>query len=228
LSVVDRLVEGSDRVLALLGDGPARARTERAVRAFARGAELARTHADLDALVHALADEHKISWEGAGLVTALDGRFDALLAARREQAAWLHIGLGWADALTGRGAVVPASDADEAAWLRLDGCGFWLGLRHGRRIGEASHRPASERSAAYFDQGVGRSLYFVHGGTAAGLERAIAARGQQRAEALWVGVGIAAQVTGGIGAREPGELDTLVAVGGEALRRGLALGERSL
>jgi flavin-dependent dehydrogenase len=225
-SVIDRLVEGSDRVVSLLGDGPARARTERAVLAFARGAQLARALADLGALGQALALEHEISWEGAGVVTALDGRFEALLAAEREHAAWLYIGLGWADALTLRGAVVPARDADEAAWLRLDGCGFWLGLRHGARIGEASHRPASEHAAAYFDQGVGRSLYFVHGGAAAALERAVAARGQRRARALWIGVGIAAQITGGIGPRVPDELDTLVAVGGDALRHGLALGER--
>jgi hypothetical protein len=69
-------------------------------------------------------------------------------------------------------------------------------------------------------------LYFVHGGAAAALERAVAARGQRRARALWIGVGIAAQITGGIGPRVPDELDTLVAVGGDALRHGLALGER--
>jgi hypothetical protein len=227
-SVVARLVAGSEQVLSLLGDGPARARTEQAVRIFARGAELARTHADLGALGHALVGEHEIAWEGAGLVTALDGRFDALMAAARAQAAWLRIGLGWADALSGRGPVVPASDADEAAWLRLDGCGFWLGLRYGARIGEASRRPASERPATFFDRGVGRSLYFLHGGAAAGLELAIAARERRRGDALWVGVGIAARVTGGLGPRQPDELDALEAVGGEPLRRGLALGERLL
>ena len=194
--VIDRLVDGSDRVLSLLGDGPARSNTEAAVRSFAHGARLARTHADLHALTHALADAPGFAWEGAGLVTAFDGRFEALLAAERSQALWLYIGLGWADALAGRNAVTPTADADPVAWMRLDGCGFWLGLRHAARIGEASHRPTDEAAAAYFDQGVGRSLYFVHGGTITAIEHAIAARGRRRAAALWVGVGIATQITG--------------------------------
>jgi hypothetical protein len=221
-TVIQRLLGGSEQMLTLLGDGPARARTERAVRAFARGVACAREHTEIESLASALAREPELAWEGVGLVTALDGRFEQLLSAQRERAAWLYIGLGFADALLGRGPVVP-NDACER--LRLDGHGFWSGLRHGARLAEARHRPELESAAEMFDQGVGRSLYFVHGGTADGIARAIAARGQPRAAALWLGVGIAAQVTGGLGPREPGELDVLLAIGGASVQRGLSLGE---
>jgi hypothetical protein len=223
-TVLERLLGGSHQMLTLLGDGPARTRTEQAVRAFARGVACAREHTEIESLASALTREPELAWEGVGLVTALDGRFEQLLTAQRERATWLYIGLGFADALLGRGPVVPDHDADAREHMRLDGHGFWLGLRHGARLAEARHRPELESAAELFDQGVGRSLYFVHGGTADGIARAIAARGQPRATALWLGVGIAAHVTGGLGPREPGELDALLAFGGEPVQRGLSLG----
>ncbi len=85
-------------------------------------------------------------------------------------------------------------------WLVFDGYGFHQGYFHWPRtiVNQEVPRRISGYALRVFDQGVGRSLWFVEG---AGVER-IAARVRafpaQRRPDLWSGVGLACAYAGGV------------------------------
>ncbi|MCG8458555.1 MAG: DUF1702 family protein, partial [Holophagales bacterium] len=87
-------------------------------------------------------------------------------------------------------------------WLAVDGYGFHQGFFHWRRsVEEPREIPRVLRGYARraFDQGLGRSLWFVDGADAERIPHTIAAFPRERQADLWSGLGLAATYAGGVG-----------------------------
>jgi hypothetical protein len=83
-------------------------------------------------------------------------------------------------------------------WLAVDGYGFYEGLFRTASTVEAQRVPRRIRGYARraFDQGVGRSLWFVTGGSVPRLAHAIGGFPTSRQADLWGGIGLACCYTG--------------------------------
>ncbi|MFB7915412.1 DUF1702 family protein [Streptomyces sp. NPDC056061] len=122
-----------------------------------------------------------------------------------------YIGIGFAMARLPRPlwkkALPVLTDADlypAMSWLAVDGYGFDLAYFHtGRWVGEQRipEPYAFEGDTGYFpravDQGVGRALWFIHGGGTDRVAAAVRAFAAERQADLWSGVGLAATFAGG-------------------------------
>jgi hypothetical protein len=159
------------------------------------------------------------AYEGAGMALALrdrltPGRRDRLarfLAGPGEAHTYIiHVGAGWVMAR------LPVSPARFLArldpilgWLALDGYGFHEGYFHWRRTVEGA-RKVPGRLRGYerrgFDQGLGRSLWFVNCGDVELLPRTIGAFPAGRRPDLWAGLGLAVGYAGG---RSEAEIEAL-------------------
>lgn len=107
-------------------------------------------------------------------------------------------------------------------WLAFDGYGFHEGFFDWRRSVDRCRR--SGRFGGYaaraFDQGLGRSLWFVRGADTAAIIAAIARFDPSRQADLWAGVGLAATYAAGA---DPQQLSKLKEASGQhcsALRQG--------
>lgn len=157
------------------------------------------------------------AYEGVGMVlTLLDastlrlagrrhagGRLGALLAGRSHGVRYLlYLGVGAAVARfrlpTGR--LLAVLDP-LCRWLVFDGFGFHEGFFAPAKTLGRVPVPVPRRLTGYarraFDQGLGRSLWFVHGMEAAALDRALAGFPEARRGDLWSGVGLASAYAGG-------------------------------
>ncbi|MFC4057165.1 DUF1702 family protein [Planomonospora corallina] len=90
------------------------------------------------------------------------------------------------------------------SWLAVDGYGFDLAYFHTETWVDRQRIPkpyAWQGSADYFpravDQGIGRALWFIHGGRTAGVASAVRGFAAHRHADLWSGVGLAATFAGG-------------------------------
>jgi hypothetical protein len=99
------------------------------------------------------------------------------------------------------------------SWLAVDGYGFDKAYFDTHRWvdGQKRDRPYPwDGWPSYFqrafDQGVGRALWFIHGGNAPAVLAAVNAFASERQADLWSGVGLAATFAGGC---EPGGLSSL-------------------
>jgi enediyne biosynthesis protein E3 len=159
------------------------------------------------------------AYEGAGMALSLQ---DRLIPGRRDRlprflagpgAAYsymVHVGVGWAAARLGWGEGVWRSLDPLLRWLALDGYGFHEGYFHWRRFVAAGAAP---RFAGYsrrvFDQGLGRSLWFVYGADPRAVSRAVGRLAPDRRPDLWSGIGLACAYAGGA---EPDAVRELTAV----------------
>jgi len=112
----------------------------------------------------------------------------------------VHVGIGWSLARFPWGMKRRLSRLDPLLrWLALDGFGFHEGYFHWARY--AGGGAAPKRLAGYalraFDQGLGRSLWFVAGADPEWIARAIMAFPESRHGDLWSGVGLACAYAGG-------------------------------
>ncbi|GAA0379003.1 hypothetical protein Acor_00270 [Acrocarpospora corrugata] len=89
-------------------------------------------------------------------------------------------------------------------WLAVDGYGFDRAYFETRRWVDEQRIPAAypwEGRADYFpravDQGIGRALWFIHGGQVPGVVGAVRKFAAGRQADLWSGVGLAATFAGG-------------------------------
>jgi len=179
---------------------------------------LAGYHAALDADgpddLAALLDGVGLAWrgfafEGAGMaLTLLDllfpwrhGRLAALLRGPGAPHTYLlHVGAGWP---LGRLPLRPQRLLRRLdpllGWLTLDGYGFHEGYFRWPRTVRQHHVPAHVRGYArqVFDQGVGRSLWFVEGLDVERIAAAVAGFPPERRSDLWSGVGLACAYAGG-------------------------------
>jgi hypothetical protein len=113
----------------------------------------------------------------------------------------LHIGAGWALARMRRPIEPMLARTDPLlGWLAADGYGFHEGYFHPGRTVEQQRVPA--RIGGYarrvFDQGLGRSLWFVRGADVERLAATIAGFDPARRADLWSGVGLACAYAGGV------------------------------
>ena len=159
------------------------------------------------------AEYRGFAFEGAGMGLALldhvapfrGNRLQAFLEGPGGAHVYMvHVGAGWALArlpwLRCRVERSLARLDPLLRWLTMDGYGFHEGYFHWRRLVETRAIPdglAGYASRA-FSQGLGRSLWFVHGADVDRIPRTIAAFPPSRHADLWAGVGLACAYAGGL------------------------------
>jgi hypothetical protein len=213
----------------------ARPRLEEIGRTFVGGYRAALEDDDPGALEHALArvpgELRGFAYEGAAMgVTLRDllspwrsRGLDRLLAGPGSAHVYMvHVGAGWALA---RLRCLPRATLrldPLLRWLALDGYGFHEGYFHPvRRLRDGAVPRAFDGYAARaFDQGLGRSLWFVEAADPAAIAAAVHRLAPDRQPDLWSGVGLAAAYAGGADA----ETLRLLAYAGAGARNELAQG----
>jgi hypothetical protein len=128
-----------------------------------------------------------------------------LNGAGRSHAYMVHVALGWVAArMPGRLDKVLEPLDPLLRWLVLDGYGFHEGFFHWQRYlgGQSIPKKITGYAARVFDQGLGRSLWFVDGGNVESLRETIAAFPECRRADLWSGVGLAAVYAGEVSNRQ--------------------------
>jgi hypothetical protein len=114
----------------------------------------------------------------------------------------MHVGLGWALARLRRSVKSHLVQLDPLlGWLVIDGYGFHEGYFSWPRYVEQQAIPfqLDGYELRAFDQGLGRSLWFVKGANVAAVASAIDTFPPERHEDLWSGVGLACAYAGGCG-----------------------------
>jgi len=142
----------------------------------------------------------------------------------------MHVGLGWALARLRRSVTPYLSRLDPLlGWLVVDGYGFHEGYFNWPQYIEGQAVPT--RLAGYerrvFDQGLGRSIWFVKGADVAPVACAINAFHSARRDDLWSGTGLACAYAGGCGRAA---MESLRVVAGEhlpALAQGVAFAAKT-
>jgi hypothetical protein len=112
----------------------------------------------------------------------------------------MHVGLGWALARLRRSVTSYLVQLDPLlGWLVVDGYGFHEGYFSWPRYIERRELPArlNGYERRVFDQGLGRSMWFVKGADVAAVANAINAFPAARRADLWSGVGLACAYAGG-------------------------------
>ncbi len=169
-------------------------------------------------------DFRGFAYEGAGMALAL---LDTLIPGRRDRLARflagpggahtyiVHVGAGWVMA---RLPVSPRRYLNRLAdpllrWLALDGYGFHEGFFRWPKAVTRQQVPRRLQGYARrgFDQGLGRSLWFVEGADVDRLPRTIGAFPAARQPDLWGGLGLACGYAGG---RSQAEVESLLAAAG--------------
>lgn len=116
----------------------------------------------------------------------------------------VHVGIGWA---IGRlpwlrlGLNKFLSNLDPLLrWLAIDGYGFHEGYFNARRQLRNRSYPAmlSQNARRVFDQGLGRSLWFVEAGDVDRIRKTINAFPTSRQVDLWAGIGLASAYAGSV------------------------------
>ena len=129
----------------------------------------------------------------------------------------VHVALGWVAArMPGRlGKTMEPLDP-LLRWLVLDGYGFHEGFFHWKKYlnGQPVPKRVTGYAARVFDQGLGRSLWFVEGGSVARLRETVAGFSESRRGDLWSGLGLASVYAGGV---SEVELQSLRATAGNFL-----------
>jgi enediyne biosynthesis protein E3 len=187
---------------------------ERVGETFLRGYGLALTEEGIESLAQQL---NEIDWElrgfafeGAAMGLDILDQLQPWKAQRiptflrgpgRAHAYMVHVGIGWSMARWRLGIRRRLDRLDPLLqWLALDGFGFHEGYFHWPRFADGS-APRFSTLPAYasraFDQGLGRSLWFVSGADPAFIASAIAHFPEARRDDLWSGIGLACAYAGG-------------------------------
>lgn len=197
------------------GTPQVRERLEYIGETFVYGYHAALAEDEIQALVETLEcvplEGRGFAYEGAAMALALldrltpwrGDRLDALLNSTTgtAHAYMVHVGAGWTLARVPGGVTRLLSRLDPLLrWLALDGYGFHEGYFHSRASVEGQRVP--RRLSGYarraFDQGLGRSLWFVRGAEVVRIAETVGAFPIARQADLWSGVGLACAYAGGI------------------------------
>lgn len=200
------------------GVGGAREHLEKIPLAFAAGYHAVLEDSRREEFVpklEAIGPEHRgFAYEGAGMALAL---LDYFTPWRRERVRtflqgagdahtyMVHVSVGWVVArMHGKMESVLARLDPLLCWLVMDGYGFHEGFFHWPRY--IAGQPAPARFQGYacraFDQGLGRSLWFIEGADVGRIPQTIAALPLPRRSDLWSGVGLACVYAGGVDGRD--------------------------
>ncbi len=234
------------RSRGFLDTGEARQRLEAVGAVFVRGYNAAlddpysgRLRPALDAFPPA---DRGFAYEGAAMALALLDRFAPHRASRWRAfldgpaAGQVHVafvGYGWALARTPwirrPEQHVPAAADPLLCWLALDGYGFHQGYFDSARYVGARALPRGLSSGAreVFDQGLGRSLWFVFGADVHRIASAISSFAPERQSSLWSGAGLACAYAGGVQAEEIALLGGLAGMHSHALAQGVAFAAKA-
>jgi hypothetical protein len=108
-----------------------------------------------------------------------------------------HVGAGWALArIPWRRKRILAPLDPIHGWLAIDGLGFHDTYFHHRDVVAGWRRKQSDYGCHVYDQGIGRALWFVSGGSVAGAVRLISSFALERHRDLWSGLGLAMAYAG--------------------------------
>lgn len=170
------------------------------------------------------------AYEGAGMALALldtltpwiprgRRRLDAFLRGPADAHTYIvHVGAGW---ILARLPLAPERLLRRfdpiRGWLALDGYGFHEGFFHPDRTVRRREVPAKVRGYAVraFDQGLGRSLWFVEGASPERIQATLASFPQERRGDLWSGAGLACAYAGGADADDPALAEEMLRRAGE-------------
>ena len=143
-------------------------------------------------------------------------RLDAFLKGPADPHAYIvYVGAGWILARLPLSPERLLSRFDRVlGWLALDGYGFHEGFFRWPRSVERQQVPAKVRGYARraFDQGLGRSLWFVEGAGPERIHGRISAFPAERRGDLWSGTGLACGYAGG---RDRATIENLLRLAGE-------------
>ena len=153
-------------------------------------------------------DLRGFAFEGAAMGLALRERVtpwnsglikNFLAGCGQDHTYMIHVGLGWVWAHVPLGFRRRQKKLDPLlGWLAFDGWGFYEGFFHWPKY--VAGQPAPKKLKAYerraFDQGLGRSFWFVNGGNVELIARTIADFAEERRADLWSGIGLAASYAG--------------------------------
>jgi hypothetical protein len=120
-----------------------------------------------------------------------------------------HVGAGWAYARLHLSVERRFDRFDPLLkWLAVDGYGFHQGFFHWRRYIERQVVPSdlSRYARRVFDQGLGRSLWFVKSASVLSIAAAVNAFPEERRADLWSGVALACSYAGGVARHVVGNL----------------------
>ena len=142
----------------------------------------------------------------------------------------MHVGLGWALARLRRRVTPHLARLDPLlGWLVVDGYGFHEGYFGWPQYVE--QRAVPTRLEGYerrvFDQGLGRSLWFVKGADVAAVVSAINAFPSSRRDDLWSGAGLGCAYAGGCGRAAIESLRIAAGVHLPALAQGVAFAAKT-
>lgn len=196
----------------------ARPRLEHIGATFLCGYHSALADTDADRLAHQLAaidnEMRGFAYEGAAMGLALRDmlapwrhrRLPLFLAGPGDAHKYMvHIGAGWLPARLNLPVEGWMRTMDPLLrWLALDGYGFHQGYFAWPQYVDRQQRPSGLVGYALraFDQGLGRSIWFVEGADVSRIPRTLAAFEPQRRADLWSGIGLACAYAGGVGADE--------------------------
>src|SRR5215831_7522654 len=224
-------------------DQAMRARLDAVGITFIRGyntALEARTLDDLGATLDSIDLEWRgFAYEGAAMALALldyftPGSSDKLGRFLRgpgdRHRYMVHIGAGWAIARVPLRTGSAFRQLDPMLkWLAIDGLGFHEGYFHWSKYctgTEAGKRPAGYGARA-FDQGLGRSLWFVKGGDVGAISQSISKFSEARLADLWSGIGLACAYAGAVPFDHLNELKTTAGRYGTSLAQGAAFAAKA-
>lgn len=209
------------------GNPEASSHLEEIGRTFLHGYNTALVEDETGALVQMLnrtAPEFRgFAFEGAAMALELldrltpwrKRRVQSLLAREGQAHVYMvHVGVGWAFARLPwlrRNIERSFGRYDHLLrWLIVDGFGFHEGFFNWRNSIRGGKKPT--RLSGYglraFDQGLGRSIWFVEGADVTAIASTIAAFDRSRHRDLWGGVGLACTYAGGISVEEIERLKT--------------------
>jgi hypothetical protein len=149
--------------------------------------------------------DHLTPWNKNRLQSFLNG-------SGKNHAYMIHVGVGWALARLAwlrRNVEKPLANLDPLLrWLVIDGYGFHEGYFHWRKYlkGEPHPHQLKGYASRAFDQGLGRSLWFVDGADVNQIPITIGGFPEGRRADLWSGVGLACAYAGGA---ERAEMESL-------------------
>jgi len=218
-------------------------RLERIGAAFLGGYHAALEHdtqADLASALNSVELELRgFAFEGAAMGLAL---LDLLTPWRRERtgkflrdagdshAYMIYVGVGWVWARMSFGFRRRQKKLDPLlGWLAFDGWGFHEGFFHWPKY--IAGQPVPQKLSGYerrgFDQGLGRSFWFVNGGNVELIAQTVSNFSADRQSDLWSGIGLAATYAGILSETSLGELRKRAGRSQPQLAQGAAFAARA-